>query len=72
MTHLGGFSHEDQTKSTLMAFGLPDFGSTPMQVYHTLAHVEHTRPDTVFLCYQLSGKSLSFRTRARLTWKPVR
>jgi AraC family transcriptional regulator, positive regulator of tynA and feaB len=35
-----------------------EFSNSPMQVSHTLTHVEHTRPDTVFLCYQLSGEIL--------------
>ncbi|SED10812.1 helix-turn-helix domain-containing protein [Bradyrhizobium erythrophlei] len=37
---------------------LVEFSNSPMQVSHTLAHVERTRPDTVFLCYQLSGSIL--------------
>jgi AraC-like DNA-binding protein len=37
---------------------LVEFSNSPMQVSHTLAHVERTRPDTVFLCYQLSGSAL--------------
>jgi AraC-like DNA-binding protein len=37
---------------------LVEFSNSPMQVAHTLAHVERTRPDTVFLCYQLSGRIL--------------
>lgn len=35
---------------------LVEFNNSPMQVAHTLAHVGRTSPDTVFLCYQLSGK----------------
>jgi AraC family transcriptional regulator, positive regulator of tynA and feaB len=34
---------------------LVEFSNSPMRVSHTLAHVERTRPDTVFLCYQMSG-----------------
>jgi AraC family transcriptional regulator, positive regulator of tynA and feaB len=34
---------------------LIEFSNSPMQVSHTLAHVGCTSPDTVFLCYQLSG-----------------
>lgn len=37
---------------------LVEFSNSPMQVSHTLAHVERTRPDTVFLCYQLLGSVL--------------
>ena len=37
---------------------LVEFNNSPMQVAHTLAHVGRTSPDTVFLCYQLSGKIL--------------
>ena len=37
---------------------LVEFSNSPMQVSHTLAHVERTRPNTVFLCYQLSGSVL--------------
>jgi AraC family transcriptional activator of tynA and feaB len=37
---------------------LVEFSNSPMQVSHNLAHVERTRPDTVFLCYQLSGSVL--------------
>jgi AraC-like DNA-binding protein len=37
---------------------LVEFSNSPMQVSHTLAHVERTMPDTVFLCYQLSGSIL--------------
>lgn len=37
---------------------LVEFSNSPMQVSHTLAHVERTRSDTVFLCYQRSGSVL--------------
>lgn len=37
---------------------LVEFSNSPMRVSHTLAHVERTRPNTVFLCYQLSGSVL--------------
>src|SRR3984957_7738825 len=37
---------------------LVEFGNSPMHVSHTLAHAERTSPDTVFLCYQLSGRVL--------------
>jgi AraC family transcriptional regulator, positive regulator of tynA and feaB len=37
---------------------LVEFSNSPMQVSHTLAHAERTRPDTMFLCYQLSGSVL--------------
>jgi AraC family transcriptional regulator, positive regulator of tynA and feaB len=37
---------------------LVEFSNSPMQVSHTLVHVERTRPDTVFLCYQMSGSVL--------------
>jgi AraC-like DNA-binding protein len=37
---------------------LVEFSNSPMQVSHTRAHVERTSPDTVFLCYQLSGSIL--------------
>ncbi len=37
---------------------LVEFSNSPMRVSHTLAHAEHTRPDTMFLCYQLSGDIL--------------
>ncbi|NEW96696.1 helix-turn-helix domain-containing protein [Rhodopseudomonas sp. BR0G17] len=35
---------------------LVEFSNSPMRVAHTLAHVERTRPDTMFVCIQLSGK----------------
>jgi AraC family transcriptional regulator, positive regulator of tynA and feaB len=35
-----------------------EFSNSPMQVAHTLTHVERTSPDTVFLCYQLLGSVL--------------
>jgi len=38
--------------------GLVEFSNSPMRVSHTLAHAERTRPDTVFLCYQLSSSVL--------------
>ena len=34
---------------------LVEFSNSPMRVFHTLAHVERTRPDTMFVCMQLSG-----------------
>src|SRR6202034_2250018 len=34
---------------------LVEFSNSPMRVSHTLAHVQRTGPDTVFLCYQMSG-----------------
>ena len=37
---------------------LVEFSNSPMRVSHTLAQAERTRPDTVFLCYQLSGSVL--------------
>jgi AraC family transcriptional regulator, positive regulator of tynA and feaB len=37
---------------------LVEFSNSPMQVSHTFAHVDRTSPDTVFLCYQLSGSLL--------------
>ena len=37
---------------------LVEFSNSPMQVAHTSAHVERTRSDTMFLCYQLSGSLL--------------
>lgn len=37
---------------------LVEFSNSPMQVSHTLAHVECTGPDRVFLCCQLSGSIL--------------
>ncbi|MGY2844322.1 AraC family transcriptional activator of tynA and feaB [Bradyrhizobium sp. USDA 4509] len=37
---------------------LVEFSNSPMQVSHTLGHVERTGPDTLFLCYQLSGRVL--------------
>jgi AraC family transcriptional activator of tynA and feaB len=37
---------------------LVEFSNSPMQVSHTLTHVERTTPGTVFLCYQLSGRVL--------------
>ena len=37
---------------------LVEFSNSPMHVSHTLAHAEQTRPDTMFLCYQLSGSVL--------------
>jgi AraC family transcriptional regulator, positive regulator of tynA and feaB len=37
---------------------LVEFSNSPMHVSHTLAHAERTRPDTMFLCYQMSGSIL--------------
>jgi AraC family transcriptional activator of tynA and feaB len=37
---------------------LVEFSNSPMHVSHTVAHAERTRPDTMFLCYQLSGSVL--------------
>jgi AraC family transcriptional regulator, positive regulator of tynA and feaB len=37
---------------------LVEFNNSPMRVSHTLTHAEHTSPDTMFLCYQLSGDIL--------------
>ncbi|UFS76445.1 helix-turn-helix domain-containing protein [Tardiphaga sp. 37S4] len=37
---------------------LVEFSNSPMEVSHTLVHVGRTSPDTVFLCYQLSGSVL--------------
>src|SRR3984885_15127681 len=37
---------------------LVEFSNSPMHVSHTLVQAERTRPDAVFLCYQLSGSVL--------------
>lgn len=37
---------------------LVEFSNSPMQVSHTFAHLDHTSPDTAFLCYQTSGSLL--------------
>src|ERR1700734_481530 len=37
---------------------LVEFSTSPMHVSHALAHAERTKPDTMFLCYQLSGSVL--------------
>lgn len=49
---------------------LVEFNNSPMQVSHTLAHVEHTPPDTVFLCYQLSGRVLIVQDARDVTLDP--
>ncbi len=45
---------------------LVEFSNSPMQVSHTMAHVERTRPDTAFLCYQLSGSVLIFQNASEV------
>ncbi len=50
-----------EAEITAAKFGnldLVEFSNSPMRVAHTRAHVERTSPDTVFLCYQLSGSIL--------------
>lgn len=46
---------------------LVEFSNSPMQVSHTFAHVERTSPDTVFLCYQVSGSVLIVQNAREVT-----
>jgi AraC family transcriptional activator of tynA and feaB len=50
--------HAELKTAKFGSLDLIEFSNSPMRVTHTLAHVDRTRPDMVFLCYQLSGSVL--------------